>query len=150
MTAVKPIPEGYRSVTPYLTVDDAKRLLQFVKEAFGAKERMVMPAPDGKIGHAEVEIGDSVIMLGDASLGEFSSMPGMIHLYVEDADKTFRQALEAGAKSLREPRDEFYGDRSGGVEDPTGNRWWIATHVEEVSEEEMQRRMQAQSEQQST
>ncbi|MFN2545672.1 MAG: VOC family protein [Actinomycetota bacterium] len=139
--AVRPIPEGFRTVTPYLVVDDAKRLLEFVKQAFGAQERMSMPTPDGKIGHAEVLIGDSVIMLADASTSDQSTpMPAMIHLYVDDVDKTFRQAIEAGASEVRALEDQFYGDRSGGVQDPAGNKWWIATHVEDVPPEEMQRR----------
>jgi uncharacterized glyoxalase superfamily protein PhnB len=139
--AVKPIPDGYTSVTPYLAVEGADKLLEFVKQAFGAEEIMSMPTPDGKIGHAEVKIGGSIVMLGDASQSEFGGMPGMVHLYVDDVDKTYRQAIEAGAKSLREPKDEFYGDRAGGVEDPTGNRWWISTHVEDVPPDELQRRM---------
>jgi uncharacterized glyoxalase superfamily protein PhnB len=87
-------------------------------------------------------------MLGDASQSEFGGMPGMVHLYVDDVDKTYRQAIEAGAKSLREPKDEFYGDRAGGVEDPTGNRWWISTHVEDVPPDELRRRMQELEQQQ--
>ena len=138
--AVKPIPDGYHRVTPYLAVDGASRLIDFLKEAFGAEETFRMPAGEGKIGHAEVRIGDSVVMTGDASGGDTPAMPAMIHLYVEDIDATYRRALEAGATSVREPADQFYGDRSGGVRDPAGNLWWIVTHVEDVSEEELARR----------
>lgn len=138
--AVKPIPEGYRTVTPYLVVDGADRLIAFLKDAFGAEERFRMPTPDGKIGHAEVRIGDSVVMMGDASAGEMDPMPAMIHLYVEDVDASYRSALDAGASTVREVADQFYGDRSGGVKDPVGNVWWLATHVEDVSPEEVARR----------
>ncbi len=139
--AVKPIPEGYRSVTPYLAVEDASALLDFVKKAFDAEEMLNMPTPDGKIGHAEVRIGDSIVMLADASTSDQGqAMPAMIHLYVEDADATFKKAIEAGATVLRDLEDQFYGDRSGGVRDPVGNHWWIATHVEDVSPEEMEKR----------
>jgi PhnB protein len=137
--AVKPIPDGYHSVTPYLVVRGASRLLDFVKQAFAAEETERMPRADGSIGHAEVRIGDSVVMLGDAT-EQFSPMPGMIHMYVEDCEATYRRALNAGATSLQEPADQFYGDRMAGVRDPVGNSWWIATHVEDVSEEELSRR----------
>lgn len=141
--AVQPIPEGYHAVTPYLAVDGADRLLEFVKQAFGAEETVKMPTPDGKIGHAEVKIGDSIVMLSDASTGDQGvAMPGMIHLYVEDADATYGRALAAGGTSMREPTDQFYGDRMAGVKDPVGNHWWIATHVEDVPPEEMARRAQ--------
>jgi uncharacterized glyoxalase superfamily protein PhnB len=140
---VKPIPDGYRSVTPYLAVDGAEELLGFVKRAFGAEETVKMPTSDGRIGHAEVRIGDSMVMLGDASTSDQgTAMPAMIHLYVDDIDKTYRQALEAGGTSVREPADQFYGDRTGGVRDPVGNLWWIATHVEDVPPDEMARRAQ--------
>src|SRR5436309_15419961 len=113
--AVRPIPEGYRSVTPYLAVEGASALLDFVKKAFGAEEIMSMPTPDGKIGHAEVKIGGAMIMLADASTSDTGTpMPGMIHLYVDEVDKTYRKALEAGGTSVREPEDQFYGDRSAG------------------------------------
>ena len=139
--AVKPIPEGHRSVTPYLAVDGASALLDFVKKAFDAEEMLNMPTPDGKIGHAEVRIGDSIVMLADASTSDQGqAMPAMIHLYVEDADATFEKAVGAGATVVRDLRDEFYGDRSGGVRDSVGNLWWIATHVEDVPPEEMEKR----------
>jgi uncharacterized glyoxalase superfamily protein PhnB len=142
--AVKPIPEGYHTVTPYLTVDGAERLLEFVKAAFGAKMRGdAMRTPDGKIGHAEVEIGDSVVMLADAATSDSGDvMNALLHVYVEDVDSVYKRALEAGATSVREPSDQFYGDRMAGVRDPVGNQWWIATHVEDVAPEEMAKRAQ--------
>ncbi len=140
---VKPIPEGYHSVTPYLLVDGADKLLEFVKQSFGAEETVRMDGSKGKISHAEIRIGDSIVMLADASESEHGLvMPAMINLYVEDVDKTYRRALEAGATSLREPTDQFYGDRNGGVRDPLGNLWWISTHIEDVQPEEMARRAQ--------
>jgi PhnB protein len=139
---VNPIPEGYRTVTPYLVVEGATNVLEFVKQAFGAEEKFRMDAPGGKIGHAEVQIGDSIVMVGDAG-EENPAMPAMIHLYVDDCDATYERALAAGGTSEREPTDQFYGDRSAGVRDTTGNLWWIATHVEDVSEDEMAKRMEA-------
>ncbi len=138
--AVKAIPDDYHAVTPFLTVDGAGKLIDFMKEAFGAQERMRMPMPDGKVAHAELTIGDSVIMVSDAT-PEFSAMPGSIHLYVEDCDATFKKAVAAGARSQMEPKDQFYGDRSANVTDPAGNRWSIATHIEDVGEEDMMKRM---------
>src|SRR5438477_230484 len=148
--AAKPIPEGYQSVTPYLIVGGAAKALDYYKRAFGAKERMRLPMPDGKIAHAEIEIGDSVIMLAD----EFPQMgakspqtiggtPVGICLYVEDVDTRFKQAIAAGGKEERPVKDQFYGDRSGTLIDPFGHKWTIATHIEDVSSEEMKRRMAA-------
>ena len=137
--AVKPIPDGYHTVTPYLIVDRAAELIDFTKRAFGAEEMFRMPGPGGAIMHAEIRIGDSVVMLSDAST-ENPSTSTMIHLYVEDVDAVYQRALEAGASSLREPENQFYGDRSAGVKDAFGNQWWLATHVEDVSPEELQRR----------
>lgn len=145
--AVQPIPEGYRTVTPYLVVEGAADVLEFVKQAFDAEEKFRMEQPDGSIGHAEVVIGDSVVMVGSAG-PEVPAMPGMIHLYVEDCDATYERALAAGATSEREPTDQFYGDRSGGVRDSGGNLWWIATHVEDVPEDEMAKRIEEYSAQQ--
>lgn len=137
--AVQPIPEGYHSVTPYLIVSGAERLLAFLKQAFDAEERFRMDAEEGKIGHAEVRIGDSVVMLAEAG-DEWPAMPGNLHLYVEDCDAVYGRALAAGGTSVREVADQFYGDRSGGVRDPSGCVWWITSHVEDVSAEEMERR----------
>jgi PhnB protein len=132
-------PEGYQTVTPYLVVQGADRLIEFIQQALGAEERSRMPGPNGTIGHAELQIGDSVVMLADAP-GPGDVMPAMLSIYVEDADVTYQRALQAGATSLREPRTEFYGDRMAAVQDFAGNKWYFATHVEDVSEEEMQRR----------
>jgi uncharacterized glyoxalase superfamily protein PhnB len=136
---VQAIPEGYRSVTPYLVVEGAAGVLEFVKAAFGARERLRMAGPGGSIGHAEVTIGDSVVMVADAG-PEWPPMPASIHLYVDDCDGTYERAMAAGATTIRPPRDEFYGDRMAGVRDPAGDQWWIATHVEDVPPEEMVRR----------
>jgi PhnB protein len=140
MTSVKPIPEGYHTVTPYILAQDAAKLIDFVKKAFNAKETERYSMPDGTIGHAEIRIGDSVIMLADALGAEYKPMAAGIHLYVEDCDATYKRALEAGAKSVREPEDQFYGDRSAGVNDQFGNRWWIATHKVDLSKEEIAKR----------
>lgn len=140
--AVKPIPDAYHAVTPILIVRGASKLIEFLKRAFGAEEVRRFTLPDGSISHAEVRIADSMVMMADAG-GEFGPMPARIQLYVRDIDATFERALEAGATSLREPADQFYGDRSGGVKDEFGNQWWIATHKEDVSTEEMRRRAEA-------
>jgi PhnB protein len=145
---VPPIPPGYRSVTPYLAIDGAARAIAFYVEVFGAKERMRLEMPGGRIGHAEIEIGDSVVMLADPwPEGSFLAPAGgdapahtMVHLYLEDADATFAKALAAGATVLQPMETKFYGDRSGCVRDPFGHRWNLATHVEDVPEEEMARR----------
>lgn len=147
---VKPIPEGYHTATPYLIVRDAARAIEFYKKAFGAIELLRFPSPDGKIMHAEIRIGDSPIMLADEvpemgargpeSLG---GSPVSILLYVEDVDALFSQAVAAGAKVQRPVKDQFYGDRSGGVTDPFGHVWYIATHKEDVSPEEMRKRAAA-------
>ena len=141
--AVKPIPEGYHSITPYLMVQGANKLIDFLKAAFGGKELLRLQRPDGNTAHAEIRVGDSVVMLGEAH-EPWKPMPAALYLYVNDCDATYRQALQAGAKSVSEPADMFYGDRHGGVSDPSGNMWWIATHKEDVSADEMARRAQAQ------
>jgi len=147
---VKPIPEGYHTATPYLIVKDAARAIEFYKKAFGATELMRMPGPGGKIGHAEIKIGDSPIMLADEVPGmgfrspeSLGGSPISILLYVEDVDVVFSEALAAGAKVQRPVADEFYGDRTGGVTDPFGHVWYIATHKEDVSPEEMKKRVAA-------
>lgn len=136
--AVEFKPEGYHTVTPYLVVDGASDLIDFMKEVLGAQEQLRMPGPDGRIGHAEVQIGDSLVMLADTPDGD--TTPAMLHLYLQDADATYQRALNAGATSVRELKTEFYGDRMGGVQDRFGNRWYFATHVEDVEPEEMSRR----------
>jgi PhnB protein len=141
MTSVKPVPDGYHAVTPYLVVQGAEKLIDFVKQAFDAKEIERMSMPDGKIGHAEVRIDDSVIMIGDAREETWKAMPSSIYLYVADCDAIYKRALEAGATSLMEPKDQFYGDRSGGIKDPVGNHWFIATHKEDLSKDELDNRV---------
>jgi PhnB protein len=145
---VKPIPDEYPRVTPYLVVDGASAAIDFYREVLGATERMRMPAPDDKVGHAELEIGDSLIMLADEypdmdALGPktVGGTPVTLHVYVEDAAAVFDRAVQAGAKSLRPVEDKFYGDRSGEFEDPFGHRWSVATHVEDVPPDEMEKRM---------
>lgn len=147
---VKAVPEGYGSITPYLTVDGAARAIDFYTAAFGARERMRLEAPGGKLGHAEIEIGGGVVMLSDPWPGSHSApppaggpVPVTIHLYVEDVDAGFARAIAAGATSVMPVKDQFYGDRSGMVRDPFGHVWYLATHVEDVPPEEMGRRMQA-------
>jgi len=140
--AVKPIPDGYHAVTPYLVVDDAAGLMNFLREAFAAVEVERMVGPAGKVQHGEVRIGDSIVMLGQ-SRDEWKARPGMLYLYVENVDAVYQRALQAGATSIREVHDEFYGDRSGGVLDAYGNYWFIATRTEDLSREELQRRADA-------
>jgi PhnB protein len=140
--AVKPIPEGYHTVTPYLVVEGAAGLIDFLKQAFDAKEVFRMPGPNDTIGHAEVKIGNSMIMLADAS-AEHPACPGMICLYVEDVDTLYQRAIAAGATSVKELANQFYGDRSGGVKDASGMSWWISTHIEDIAPEEMERRAAA-------
>jgi PhnB protein len=147
MSPVSPIPEGYPRVTPYLAVDDAAKAIDFYVAVLGAEERFRMGGPDGRIGHAELDIGDSVIMLAD----EFPDMgvvgpktvggtPVTMHMYVTDVDDTVARAIKAGAKEIRPVEDQFYGDRTGWIEDPFGHRWSIGTHIEDVSPEEMEKR----------
>ncbi len=145
---VKPIPDGYRTVTSYLTVPGIAKLIDFLQKAFDAQLIERFDGPDGRVMHAEVRIGDSIVMLGEPQGDRFPPKPCNIYLYVNDADAVYRRAVEAGGKSLGEVKDQFYGDRSGGVEDPSGNNWWIATHVEDVGPEELRRRMEALQKQQ--
>jgi PhnB protein len=140
--AVKPIPEGFHSVTPFFIVERAGGFIDFLKRAFDAKELHRMAQPDGTILHAELRIGDSPVMLAEAT-GEHKPMPGCLYLYVPDIDAVYRRAVQAGGVSLSEPADQFYGDRSAGVRDPAGNVWWIATHKEDVAPDELERRAQA-------
>jgi PhnB protein len=145
--AVKPVPEGYHTVTPYLAVDDASAAIEYYKKAFGAKERVRMDTPDGKIGHAEVEIGDSLVMLSDPfpqattrPPGELGGTSVSVFLYVEDVDAVVRRAVDAGATVTMDVEDQFWGDRFGSIRDPFGHIWSIATHVEDVPPEEMAER----------
>ncbi|SRR5712692_3828028 len=147
---VKPIPDGYPTVTPYLFTDGASAAIEFYTTVFGATERMRMAGPDGKVGHAELAIGDSVIMLADEhpELGvlgpkTIGGTPVMLSVYVEDVDATVEQALTSGATLLEPIENKFYGDRSGQIEDPFGHRWSVATHIEDVAPEEMAKRAAA-------
>jgi PhnB protein len=146
----KAIPDDYPRVTPYLYIDGASPAIDFYCSVLGASERMRMPGPDGKIGHAELQIGDSVIMLADAnpeidarSPKSIGGTPVALHVYVEDVDSVFADAIEAGAKQLRAVENQFYGDRSGQFEDPFGHRWNVASHVEDVPPDEMAKRAAA-------
>ena len=146
----QPIPDRYRRITPFLVVEGATQALEFYAEAFGATERMRIPGPGGTVAHAEIEIGDSVVMLEDASpymgtkappAGGFDGSPAGLFLYVEDVDAVIDRAVKLGAKLERPATDQFYGDRDGHIIDPFGHSWTIATHVEDVAPEEMMRRM---------
>ena len=137
--AVHPIPEGYHTVTPYIVASDAAAVIEFAKAAFGATENHVMRLPDGRVMHGDITIGNSHVMVGQAG-GDSRPFPAMLYLYVPDVDAMYRQAVAAGGVSLQEPATQFYGDRHGAISDASGNQWWIATHVEDVSDEEMQRR----------
>jgi PhnB protein len=145
--ATKPIPDGYHTLIPYLAVDDATEAIEFYKKAFGAKERVRMPGPDGTIGHAELELGDSILMLADP-FPQFSARPPKelggtttsIFMYSEDVDAAVKKAVDAGATVLMEPDDMFWGDRFGSVSDPFGHVWAIATHKEDLTPEEMAER----------
>jgi PhnB protein len=146
MTNVKPIPDGYQRVQPYLILKNCAAALEFYKKIFGAKERLRMPQPDGRIGHAELEIGDCVIMFADEhpeiqayAPEHYGGSPVSLHIYVEDCDAVYKNALAAGAKIEREPKDQFYGDRTAGILDPFGYKWYIATHIKDVSMEELQK-----------
>ena len=137
--AVTPIPEGYHTLTPYLIADDLDTLIDFLKTAFGATENERLPGKDGKTGHADVSVGDSHVMLG-AAQESWPALPCMTYVYVPDTDATFARALAAGATSVQEPGDMFYGDRNAGVKDPLGNYWWIATRLEDLSRAELEKR----------
>jgi len=138
--AAKPIPEGYRTATPYLIVKDAAKLLDFVKSAFSAKVKEEHRMPDGRVMHADVMIGDSHVMMGQA--GErWPESTGSILLYVPNADRSYEAAVKAGAEPVQRVEDQFYGDRMGGVVDPCGVTWWISTHIEDVPRDELERRM---------
>jgi uncharacterized glyoxalase superfamily protein PhnB len=148
MMAVKPVPEGYHTVTPYLTVRNAPKVIEFLKQAFGAKlTHDATKRPDGSIMHAEVIIGDSRVMIAEESAMAKATLSSL-YIYVADVDSVYRQAIKAGGSSVMEPMDMFYGDRSGGVKDPSGNSWFVATHKEDVEPKELARRAEAFSKQQ--
>lgn len=141
------VPEGYHTLSPYLAVDDAKAAIDFYQRSFGAKERVSMPGPNGMIAHAELEIGDSIVMLSDPfpqatarPPKELGGTSAGIFVYVENVDELFQQAIDAGATSTMEPEDQFWGDRFGSLLDPFGHSWQIATHVEDVPPEELAKR----------
>ena len=147
MAKVQPIPEGYPRVTAYLAIDGAGDAIEFYKKVFGATERFRMPGPDGKLGHAEIQIGDSVSMMSDAfpELGAvdpkaLGGSPVTLSVYVEDVDKTFKEALNLRATELQAVEDKFYGDRSGAFQDPWGHKWNVMTHIEDVAPEDMEKR----------
>ena len=137
---VKPVPDGYHTITPYFAVRDAAKQIEFLKKAFEAEVVDQTAMPDGTVMHASVKVGDSMVMIGQANDPSYKAFPAMLYLYVPDCDTVFRKAVEAGGKVVLEPIDQFYGDRSGAVDDPSGNQWWIATHKEELSAEELMRR----------
>lgn len=141
--AAKPIPDGYHSVTPYLTVRGATKIIEFLKQAFGAKlSHEPIKRPDGTLMHAQVIVGDSRIMIAEENEMAKATTSTM-YLYVPNVDSVFQQAVRAGGQTIMEPMDMFYGDRSGGVKDPSGNSWFIATHKEDVSPQELQKRAEA-------
>jgi PhnB protein len=150
MPVVKPIPDGYATLTPYIVVPDGAAAIAFYTHVFGASERLRLAAPNGRIGHAELNIGGSVVMLADEhpehgayAPGHFGGSPVTLHLYVEDVDAVVAKAVAAGGKLIRPVADQFYGDRSGSITDPFGHVWHIATHIEDVSPEELSRRADA-------
>jgi PhnB protein len=144
MPQTKAIPDGYHSVQPYLMFRNCAQAIAFYGKAFGAKEKFRMERPDGRMGHAEIQIGDSVVMMADetpeaggVSVEHFGGSPVSLMIYTEDCDAVYKHAIAAGAKSLREPADQPYGDRMSGVTDPFGYKWWIATHIKDVSHQDM-------------
>jgi len=146
-TKVKPVPDGHRTVTPYLAIKNAAKALDFYQRAFGAVESYKLMMPDGRVGHAEIRLGDSLIMLADEfpeyggkAPDTLGGSPVSMHLYVEDVDAFVKKAVAAGAKERKPVTDQFYGDRSGQLEDPFGHLWWVATHKEDVPPAEMQKR----------
>lgn len=148
--SAKPVPAGYHTVTPYMAVKNGVKALEFYKKAFGATEITKLVMPDGRLGHAELRLGDSMIMLSDEfpeyggkSPQTLGGSPVNIHLYVDDVDAFFKKAIAAGAKEAKPIKDQFYGDRSGQLEDPFGHLWWVATHKEDVPPDELQRRVEA-------
>lgn len=144
ISEVRTVPEGYHTVNPFLIVEGAPKLIQFLKQTFDAKVEESVEGPDGRIAHAELTVGDSIIMMADAT-PKYGATAVHLYVYLESVDLTFKRALEAGASSVQEPVHQFYGDRTAGVKDPAGNYWWIAQHVEDVSPEELERRMKARS-----
>jgi len=137
---VNPIPQGYGTVTPYLIVDGVPRLIDFLRETFHAEVRGRINDKENHVGHAEVKIGNSIVMMAD-STPQYSPIPSQLYVYVDSVDDTYMRAMKAGGTTEQEPTTQFYGDRTAAVKDPTGNVWWIATHVEEISAQDMEKRM---------
>ncbi|MFZ0631276.1 MAG: VOC family protein [Acidobacteriaceae bacterium] len=152
MSPVKAIPHGYHSVQPYLHIRGAAKAIEFYKGVFGATEVLRMPQPDGRVGHAELRFGDSIVMLADEfpergihGPQHYGGAPMTLMHYTEDCDAIYKKALAAGSKSVREPADQFYGDRMAGFEDPFGFQWYVATHIKDMTPDELQRAMQEQA-----
>ncbi len=141
----KAVPDGYHTITPYLTVPDAEGMLRFLQEVFGATVVDRHNRPDGTLKHGELQLGDSKVMIGQATQ-QFTPRPQTLYVYLPDVDTIYQRAISSGGKSLTLVADQYYGDRSGGFEDPAGNWWWVATHIEDVAPDEMQRRAAAQEE----
>ncbi len=137
---VNPIPQGYGTVTPYLIVDGVSKLIDFLKETFHAEERARINDKEDHVGHAEIKIGNSIVMMAD-STAQYRPIPSQLYVYVDNVDDTYERAIKAGGTSEQEPTTQFYGDRTAAVKDPTGNVWWIAAHVEDISPQEMDKRM---------
>ena len=146
MLDVKPIPDGYSVITPYLIVDDAAGFIDFLSKAFGAVERLRIPMPGGTIGHAEVEINGAVLMVSDVAGTDFQTTRSLIHHFVEDVDSAYKRAIDAGATLIAEPETQFYGDRMGHVLDPSGNRWVLSTHVQDVDMDEVMKAIEGMGE----
>jgi uncharacterized glyoxalase superfamily protein PhnB len=140
--ATNPVPPGYHTVTPYIIASDANKLLAWLKAAFGAELRHRTDGEDGMLQHAEVKVGDSMVMLSQAR-GEYGPTPIMLYVYVPSCDEVYERAIAAGATSISEPANQYYGDRNGGVKDPVGNSWYIGSRIEELGEEEIARRAKA-------
>ena len=139
-STAKPVPDGFHTVTPYLVADDAKAVIAFMQQAFGAEfDHRPTRRPDGKLMHATLRVGDARVMIGNAS-ERAKAMPAMLYVYVPNVDEVYAAAIKAGGKEIMRPTDMFYGDRSGGVTDPAGNQWYIGTHIEDVSDAELQKR----------
>jgi PhnB protein len=135
------IPKEHHTVTPYIMVEGVEAVMDFLIAAFGAESREVMKSPEGRVMHAQILVGNSMLMLAEARPPEWPSQPASFYLYLPDCDASYKRALASGGVSIMEPADQFYGDRHGGVKDTSGNSWWIATHIEDVSSEEMEQRM---------
>jgi uncharacterized glyoxalase superfamily protein PhnB len=144
-SSVQPIPEGFHTATPMIMADNVESVITFLQKAFDAQVMSKLESSDGKIMHSQVKIGDSILMFGD-TCGKSPAMPVCMYLYVKDANAAYDKAIKAGGESIMEPKDHFYGDHAGAVKDPAGNAWWVATHVEEVAQDELERRARKEEE----